>query len=238
MITKSFGSGTIKDRMKFLNLLERLQEYCDLINFEDAVNLILKRETVTRPKIAFSFDDGFEDCYTHIAPALEKYGINAIFFINPNFANAADNNDKEYIRSFTQISTKSPGKRPLSWKQIKELSDRGFLIGAHTLDHCNIASLSIEEKRKQITECKRIIEQRINMPCEYFAWPYGKLSNADEVAIDIACSTYKYVFSQCDYKHYFSFSGKVINRRHFEVWWPYTRVIYFLSFMKNLYKQN
>lgn len=229
MISRDRGSGTIEDRNRFDNLLNELSKECDFINFEEAVNLIVSKTNVDRPQIAFSFDDGFEDCYHHIVPILEKYGVNAMFFINPNFATAGDANDEDYISNFTDVTTLSPGKRPMNWNQIKELSERGFLFGAHTLDHSRLSISDPKEMKRQISDCRKIIENKIGRVCDCFAWPYGKLTDANLEAVNEACSTYEYVFSQGDYIHYFSYDGKVINRRHFEAWWPLSHVRYFLS---------
>lgn len=155
--------------------------------------------------------------------------MNALFFINPHFADAADTNDKDYIENFTVNTTKSPGKHPMTWKQIKDLQKRGFLFGAHTLDHYCIADDNVEELEHQIGDCRVAIEDKLGVPCEYFAFPYGRLEHANPKSIDIACKHYKYVFSQSDHKHFFSYGGKVINRRHFEPFWPIKHVYYFLS---------
>jgi len=220
---------TDADGKYFADMLEELHNHCDFINFEDAIHKIATHTPVDRPQIAFSFDDGFLDCYEQIAPTLEKYGVNAMFFINPNFVDAGQNNDEEYIKMFTTTKMKCNGKRPLNWELVKDLQKRGFLIGAHTMDHYMINNGSIEELQHQICDCKSIIEEHIGVPCEYFAFPYGKLSQANQASIDIACNTYKYVFSQSDHKHFFSFGGKVINRRHFEPFWPVSHVKYFIS---------
>lgn len=224
----SRGDGTEADRNKFERLLTHLSSECDFVNIEDAITMIVNHQTVDRPTIAFTFDDGFEDCYTHIAPALEKFGINAMFFINPGFADAANHNE-EYIKHFTEITTESPGKRPMSWKQIKELQQRGFKFGAHTIDHYMINDNNQEELEHQIADCKKMIEEQLQTPCDYFAFPYGRLEHANPLSIDIACQCYKYVFSQSDHRHFFSYNGKVINRRHFEAWWPLKHVKYFIS---------
>lgn len=220
------------DGERFACLLEALHQSCDFVNFEDAVRMVVNHEKVSRPAIAFSFDDGFRDCYTQIASQLEKYGVNALFFINPNFADAADNNDEAYVKRFTEETTKSPGKLPMTWSQIKDLQQRGFLIGAHTMDHYCINDDNIEELEHQIGDCKKLIEERLGTSCDYFAFPYGRLEHANPASIDIACKHYKYVFSQSDYKNYFSFDGKVINRRHFEPFWPVSHVKYFISCKK------
>ena len=117
----------------------------------------------------------------------------------------------------------------MTWAQIKDLQDRGFLFGAHTLDHYCINDNNIEELEHQIGDCRKVMEEKLGVPCEYFAFPYGRLEHANPKSIDIACKHYKYVFSQSDYKHFFSYGGKVINRRHFEPFWPVSHVKYFLN---------
>lgn len=117
----------------------------------------------------------------------------------------------------------------MTWNQIKDLQKRGYLFGAHTMDHYCINDNNIKELQHQIGDCKKVMEEKLGKPCEYFAFPYGRLEHANSNSIDIACKYYKYVFSQSDHKHFFSFGGKVINRRHFEPFWPVKHVFYFLS---------
>lgn len=218
-----------EDGERFARLLAELHQYCDFVNFENAVQMIVNHVKVERCTIAFTFDDGWRDCYTQIAPQLEKYGVNAMFFINPHFADAADKQDAHYIENFTVNTTKSPGKLPMTWAQIKDLMSRGFLIGAHTLDHYCINDENIGELEHQIGGCKTAIEEKLGTTCNYFAFPYGKLEHANQESIEIACKYYPFVFSQSDHTHYFSYGGRVINRRHFEPFWPAKHVYYFLS---------
>ena len=125
-----------------------------------------------------------------------------MFFINPNFADAADNNDAAYIENFTVNTTKSPDKHPMTWAQIKDLQDRGFLFGVHTLDHYCINDSNIEELEHQIGDCRKVMEYKLGVPCEFTAFPYGRLEHANPAPIEIACKHYKYVFSQSDHKHF------------------------------------
>lgn len=60
------------------------------------------------------------------------------------------------------------------------LKKRGFLIGAHTLDHINIANKSQYEVNRRITLCKDIIESKLEIDCDYFASPYGKMTDTNE----------------------------------------------------------
>lgn len=55
------------DGEHFAKQLKGLHKYCNFINFEDAVRMIINQEPVDRCTIAFTFDDGWRDCYTQIA---------------------------------------------------------------------------------------------------------------------------------------------------------------------------
>ncbi len=213
----------------FLSQLQQLQKISTFIRIEDAVKLITNQAKVDDTLIAFTFDDGFDECATMIAPALEQFNTNAAFFINPNFVEGND----EYIRHFTENIVFTPHKKPMRWNQIIDLQQKGHIIGAHTMDHYMINDSDIEKLEYQIATCKDVIEQKTGSPCEYFAFPYGRLEHANIHSIDIAAKYYKYLFSQSDYKHYFSFNGKVINRRHFEPDWSLPHVCYFISHPKS-----
>jgi peptidoglycan/xylan/chitin deacetylase (PgdA/CDA1 family) len=67
----------------------------------------------------------------------------------------------------------------MTWSQIKELQQRGFLFGAHTIDHYCINNDNIKELEHQIGDCRRMIEEKLGVPCEYFAFPYGRLEHAN-----------------------------------------------------------
>lgn len=209
----------------FRFLLNELSQYVEFIKIEDAVQDIIHHEQPDNPLVAFTFDDGFMECYEVFAPILEDFHTNALFFVNPNYVES----DTQYIQHFNNDIVMTSGKTPMRWKQLQELHERGHIIGAHTMDHYMINTDDKETLKHQICDCKRAIEANIGKACDYFAFPYGKLTHANQLSIDIACQQYKYVFSQSDYKHYFSFGNRVINRRHFEPFWPHRHVFYFLS---------
>lgn len=123
----------------------------------------------------------------------------------------------------------SPGKHPMRWNDIIMLHNAGHIIGAHTMDHNNLNSNNIDELNYQIIDCKTVIELKLNTPCNYFAFPFGRSNYTNQLSINIACQHYKYVFSQHKYIQYFSYNGRVINRRHFEPNWPINHVKFFLS---------
>lgn len=79
--------------------------------------------------IVFTFDDGGVSFYTKAAPVLEKYGFRGVFFISTSYIGTSG--------FLTEV-------------QIKELSNRGHIIGSHTHTHPDdISKLSREEVRRE-----------------------------------------------------------------------------------------
>src|SRR5690554_5571026 len=126
-----------KDYQTFEEYLQYLQGLGRLINVEEATNKIFNKNI---PKdelqIAFTFDDGYEECYTVIAPLLEKYGCRGAFFINANYIESSIEYQKSY---HTRVNSKT--KLPMTWKQVKQLHSNGHIIGSHNLDHVNFAEM-------------------------------------------------------------------------------------------------
>ena len=105
--------------------------------------------------VMLTFDDGDLDQYTVAVPELEKHGFKGAFFI-------------------MTVAIGRHGKQPYMDKtQIKDLSDRGHLIGAHTWDHHNVKKYQGEDWKIQIEEPKAKLEAIIGKPVKYFAYPFG-----------------------------------------------------------------
>ena len=225
-------SRSVHDDPKvFERLLGGLRAFSEFIRIEDAVHLVASGECekFNGVGVAFTFDDGFLDCYTALAPALNKYDTNACFFVNPGFVDG----DSLYRDNFTDNVVLTSMKLPMTWAQIKELHGSGFIIGNHTMDHRRLNSGDSECLFQQIVGGRDVIAKKINGVVDYFAWPYGQAEDINEAALEIACDSHRYVFSGCGYRDYCSSNGKVLNRRHFEADWKLSHMRYFLSFKRN-----
>lgn len=224
------GISEESDWLIFEGFLKYLNKHCELITIQEATQLISKRQFSQKEcMVAFTFDDGFEECYTTIAPLLEKYNCRGAFFINANYISSG----LSYQNQFNE-RTKTYTKKPMLWEQVIDLHKRGHVIGSHTLDHVNMAELLENELELQLDTNKKILEEKLNYKCDYFAWTYGQLQHFPEVALNQTLKYHKYIFSGTNYKNYFSFNGKAINRRHIEAFWPKSHIKYFLSTKKQL----
>ena len=81
----------------------------------------------------------------------------------------------------------------LDWSQIEELLRAGFEIGSHTLRHPDLTRISKTELECELGQARQNLEQKLQVPVETFAYPYGRLNQAVQAAASAhyrrACTT-------------------------------------------------
>ncbi len=71
-------------------------------------------------------------------------------------------------------------ERPyLTTEQILDLIKKGFTIGAHSVDHPNYGTLSLEEQISTTLESIRTIKQKFNLGYGVFAFPFSDSKLSD-----------------------------------------------------------
>ncbi len=215
---------------RFYNLLRKLRSDMEFVNFQDAVEMVSKNNFGNGKYLSFSFDDGYRDNYTSVWPVLRQFNVNACVFVNPGFIDIKQHNQ---VNFFAEKHHTKKVRKPMTWEMIRQLASAGFKIGDHSYNHIDLGILEPAKYPLEILMSKQRIEREIGEPCEYFAWPYGKLHNISQPAIDYLLENYEYIFSSDNSNAYFSYNNeRIINRRHFEASWPIHHVKYFLSFRK------
>jgi peptidoglycan/xylan/chitin deacetylase (PgdA/CDA1 family) len=132
-----------------------------------------------------TFDDGYANLYDCALPALSRYGFTSTIFIISGYMGGRNN-----------WGPPPPGlgdRAILSWSQAAEMAAAGMEIGAHTRSHLNLERLSDDEARDEIVSSRIEIGERLDVPVESFAYPFGKVNNSHvEVArkeFKAACTT-------------------------------------------------
>jgi peptidoglycan/xylan/chitin deacetylase (PgdA/CDA1 family) len=65
-----------------------------------------------------------------------------------------------------------------TWEQIAKASGDGVIFGSHTVKHIRLSYVSHETVRAQMEQSKRAIEQHVDQPCRYLAYPNGDFNEA------------------------------------------------------------
>lgn len=109
--------------------------------------------------IIITFDDGYENNFLAALPIMEKYNMRSSVFIITEMVGTP-----EYI----------------SWQQVAEMQARHTEIGSHTMTHVGLGSVSAEQQRLEIVGSKAALEQHLNKPIKFFAYPYGEFTSVTE----------------------------------------------------------
>lgn len=115
--------------------------------------------------VLVTFDDGFENFFSNAFSLVLRYNFRVSLFVSTDFINGNI--------SFDHLFSGKTKLNPLTWAQLKEISDSGIEIGSHTITHPNLATLNDKELYRQIADSKKIIEERIGREVKCFAYPYG-----------------------------------------------------------------
>lgn len=135
----------------------------------DVVNKMAGAEKISPDTICITFDDGFKDNLTNAAPILKKYGFKATIFLTVDFIGS--------------------GKTWLDWDEVREILKTGvFLLGSHSLSHRNLDGLNPDELYKEIAVSKDVLEDRLKIPIDLFAYPFGSYGSFNKTSKDMVRS--------------------------------------------------
>lgn len=116
--------------------------------------------------IIISFDDGYEDFYTDVLPIIKRQNVKVVAYIVPGFLDKLNY---------------------MTWEQVKEISTSGLVeIGAHTMHHASLGSLSDESATAEILDSKIILELSLGKKITAFAYPYGHFNSETSYLVESA----------------------------------------------------
>lgn len=125
------------------------------ISLATFINLIEKKSGIVAPDkpVLLTFDDGYVDNVEEAMPILAKYNFPATLFMSPGMVE-----DASY----------------LNWEQVKQLQEAGWDIQPHGMTHPHLPKLSAEQQAYEITEARKLIEEKLGTQAEVFCYPYGE----------------------------------------------------------------
>lgn len=128
------------------------------------------RPSTARPRVALTFDDAYENFYTHAWPALRARGLPATLYVPVAFV--------EGKASVPMANT--TGLKPCSWGQLREMRAEGLHVGSHSLRHRNLRQLDQAAIADEVVRSRETLEERLNGPIETFCYPQAKVGAAAE----------------------------------------------------------
>jgi peptidoglycan/xylan/chitin deacetylase (PgdA/CDA1 family) len=123
-----------------------------VISVRELVEGIKAKKHFARNTVVITFDDGNKNNYTLAFPLLRKYGYSADFFISPGTI-GQDN--------------------VLTWDDVERMHLGGMKFGSHGMIQAYLPEVSAEQQRYEIVDSKKILEEKLKTPVEYYAYPIG-----------------------------------------------------------------
>ena len=68
------------------------------------------------------------------------------------------------------------GQLPVTWDMLREMDAHGVITGAHTADHTVLTHQRMDEARREIAQCKAVLEKGLHKPVRHFAYCNGMYS--------------------------------------------------------------
>lgn len=137
------------------------------VSIDEACDIISKGQT-NHPFVCLTFDDGYQDNYDIAYPILKQYEIPFAIYITTGF-----------IDNRLPMWWYTNEKLGISTESLKALAaDPLCTIGAHTVSHPKLDTLSFDEQKKEIEQSRLELETLLGHPIRHFSYPHGAY-NAD-----------------------------------------------------------
>ncbi|HWA98259.1 MAG TPA: polysaccharide deacetylase family protein [Pirellulales bacterium] len=148
-----------------------MRELGAFIGIDDALDRMDSQSGLDQPLFTVTFDDGLETTYRNAWPVCERLGLPMSVYVITGFVGQP---------------------RYMSWDNIAQMAKSPLVrVGSHSVTHRNLAQLTSDEVRSELTQSKATIEQRLGVRCDHFCCPRGRPSRdfiADRdprIAVDV-----------------------------------------------------
>ena len=174
----------------FEETVHELKINYNVISLTALIRKIRNKEAFDSKSVVITFDDGYRDNFLYAAPVLKKWNFPATFFVTSEYINTK--------RIFPWDTENDKMHPVMSWDEVKELSNAGFDVGAHTANHVDLGRVPLEVARKEVMCSKEEIESQINKRISTFSFPFGRPECIrddvkliiKEAGFDCCCSMY------------------------------------------------
>ncbi len=108
---------------------------------------------------ALSFDDGMADNHSVLLPLLREYGITATVYVATGMIGAPN-------------PWMADGARMMTADELRELRAAGIELGAHTVSHPDLSTLSRAACLDEMAASRAALEELTGEPVRTFAYPF------------------------------------------------------------------
>ncbi len=128
-----------------------------VIPIELLVKAIRQGASLPPRPIVITFDDGDISVYQTAWPIMQAYGFTGVTYIVGNYMGTDGY---------------------MSAAQIQELAKDGWEVGSHSRSHRDLTQLEPAVQREEIVQARKHLQEKLGLPVESFAYPFGLINSA------------------------------------------------------------
>jgi peptidoglycan/xylan/chitin deacetylase (PgdA/CDA1 family) len=133
-------------------------------------------DAVTRPDsgriVAVTFDDGFRSVLELGFRVLDRLGVPGTIFAPTAYVGS----ERPMVWPGVDEWVDGPYASellPLSWEELRRISDAGWEVGSHSRTHPRLTQLDDAELRRELGASREECERHLERPCTAIAYPFG-----------------------------------------------------------------
>ncbi len=181
---------------RFEQQIRWLAAHYTVIDLSEFVDRVTAGKSL-RAVAALTFDDAYAGVFDQAAPVLRQVGVPATVFVVGTAGRRAgfwwdqkpvvESSDpalrRQWLNTLRGDETAIvPGDareelpashRPADWSVIRSASQSGMTVGAHSVTHRSLPTLSDAELEFEVVTSRSIVEHAIGTRPDFFAYPYG-----------------------------------------------------------------
>ncbi len=147
-------ADVFETHVRYLTNHHRVVSMSELVRMEDGASWGEDVAVIT-------FDDGYEDVYSHAYPILLRYKIPAVVYLAT-----------EFIETGRPFPWTPDWARPMSWEQVRTMVASGLVeVGSHTHSHPNLGRLDPDGIERELSTSRQLLAQRLGMEIVHFSYP-------------------------------------------------------------------
>lgn len=164
--------------IKFAEQMRYLHEHdYRVINLTSLMDWFAGKVDLAEGSVVVTFDDGFLDTYEQAAPVLREHNFIATFFMISGLM--GKNNSWMTAEGY-------PSTPLMDWREAANLQRMGCEIGSHTASHRDLTEIGVDDAQSEIADSKKILEDHLGTPVEFFAYPYGRFGDSARQLVEAA----------------------------------------------------
>src|SRR5215212_4377673 len=141
-----------------------------------------------RGLVGLTFDDAYEDFLYTAVPVLKEFDFSATVFAVAGMLGGSN--------TWKHLYNPEPRKRLLTAEELREVSNQGMEVGAHSVTHAEMINLLEERLHQEVNESRRLLGEVLGSVVEGFCYPYGRSDEATVRAVrdagyDYACGVHR-----------------------------------------------